>query len=240
MSQSSLSCNLVDTVSLAARALLSVLLLVVVMGTILFATAGEWTIGDYWQAWVYLLIFTITSLLTTIYLIRNDPELLNRRMRGGPTAEKRSSQRVIMVFTSLAFIGLLVVPALDRRYGWSTVPIYVVIAGDALVVIGFYFIFLVYKENKYASATIEVAANQKVIDSGPYAVVRHPMYASALLYLVGTPLALGSYWGLLPFVAVIPFLIWRLIDEEKVLTEELEGYDQYRQRVRYRLIPKVW
>src|SRR5438034_5416362 len=223
--------------SLAAKALLSVLLLAVVMGVILFVTAGT---VDYWQAWAYLLVVTIASLLTTIYLIRNDPELLQRRMRGGPTAEKRASQRVIMVFTSLAFIGLLVVPALDRRFGWSKVPLYLVIAGDALVAIGFYFIFLVYRENTYTSATIEVAANQKVIESGPFALVRHPMYASALLYLLGTPLALGSYWGLLPFVAVIPLLIWRLIDEEKVLTRELEGYGQYRQRVRYRLAPRVW
>jgi protein-S-isoprenylcysteine O-methyltransferase Ste14 len=223
--------------SLAAKTLLSVLLLAVVMGVILFVTAGT---VDYWQAWVYLLIFTITSLLTTIYLIRNDPELLKRRMRGGPTAEKRASQRVIMLFTSLAFIGLLVVPALDRRFGWSTVPIYIVIAGEVLVVIGFYFIFLVYRENTYTSATIEVAANQKVIESGPYALVRHPMYASALLYLLGTPLGLGSYWGLLPFVAVIPLLIWRLIDEEKMLNRDLEGYRQYQQRVRYRLVPRVW
>ena len=207
------------------------------MGVILFVTAGT---TQYWQAWVYLIIFTITSLLTTIYLIRNDPELLKRRMRGGPTAEKRATQRVIMFLTSLAFIGLLVVPALDRRFGWSTVPLYVVIAGDALVAIGFYFIFRVYKENTYTSATIEVAANQKVIQSGPYTLVRHPMYASALLYLLGTPLALGSYWGLLPFVAVIPLLIWRLIDEEKLLTKELEGYRKYQQQVRYRLVPRVW
>jgi protein-S-isoprenylcysteine O-methyltransferase Ste14 len=223
--------------SLAVKALLAVLMLVVVMGVVLFVTAGT---VDYWQASVYLIVFTITSLLTTIYLIRNDPELLKRRLRGGPTAEKRSSQRVIMVFTSLAFIGLLVVPALDRRYGWSTVPFYIVIAGDALVAIGFYFIFRVYRENTYSSATIEVAANQKVIDSGPYSVVRHPMYASALLYLLGTPLALGSYWGLLPFVVVIPFLIWRLFDEEKMLTRELEGYTRYKERVRYRLVPRVW
>jgi protein-S-isoprenylcysteine O-methyltransferase Ste14 len=223
--------------SLAVKALLSVLLLAVVMGVVLFGTAGTM---QYWQAWVYLLIFTVTSLLTTIYLIRNDPELLKRRMRGGPTAEKRASQRVIMVFTSLAFIGLLVVPALDRRFGWSTVPLYTVITGNALVAVGFYFIFLVYRENTYTSATIEVAANQKVIESGPYALVRHPMYASALLYMMGTPLALGSYWGLLPFVAVIPLLIWRLIDEEKMLTRELEGYRQYQQRVRYRLVPRVW
>jgi len=223
--------------SLAAKALLSVLLLAVVMGVILFVTAGT---TQYWQAWVYLIIFTITSLLTTIYLIRNDPELLKRRMRGGPTAEKRATQRVIMFLTSLAFIGLLVVPALDRRFGWSTVPLSVFIAGDVLVAIGFYFIFLVYRENTYTSATIEVAANQKVIQSGPYTLVRHPMYASALLYLLGTPLALGSYWGLLPFVAVIPLLIWRLIDEEKLLTKELEGYRKYQQQVRYRLVPRVW
>jgi protein-S-isoprenylcysteine O-methyltransferase Ste14 len=223
--------------SLAVRALLSVLLLPIVMGVILFMPAGTL---DYWQAWVYLFVFSVISLLTTIYLIRNDPELLQRRMRGGPTAEKRSSQRLIMVFTSLAFVGLLVVPALDRRFSWSTVPLYVVIVGDALVVIGFYLIFLVYRENAYASATIEVAANQKVIDTGPYALVRHPMYASALLYLLGTPLALGSYWGLLPFVTLIPLLIWRLIDEEKMLSRELEGYEQYQQRVRYRLVPGVW
>jgi protein-S-isoprenylcysteine O-methyltransferase Ste14 len=223
--------------SLAAKALLSVLLLSGVMGVILFVTAGTL---DYWQAWVYLLIFTAASLLITIYLIRNDPELLKRRMRGGPTAEKRSSQRVIMFLISLAFIGLLVVPALDRRFGWSTVPFFSVIAGDALVAIGFYFVFLVYRENTYTWATIEVTANQKVIESGPYSLMRHPLYASALIYLLGTPLALGSYWGLLPFIALILLLSLRLIDEEKMLTRELEGYAQYKRRVRYRLVPGVW
>jgi len=223
--------------SLNAKALLSVLLLGVVMAAILFIAAG--TVA-YWQAWVFLLILITLSLLITIYLIRNDPELLKRRMRGGPTAEKRVSQRVIMIFTSLGFIGLLVVPGLDRRFGWTTVPLFVVIAGDALVLLGYYFIFLVFRQNTYSSATIELAANQKVIDSGPYSLLRHPMYAGALLYLLGTPLALGSYWGLVPFVAVIPFLIWRIFDEEMMLTRELEGYGEYKQRVRYRLVPGVW
>jgi protein-S-isoprenylcysteine O-methyltransferase Ste14 len=195
---------------------------------------------NYWQAWVFLLILIILSLLITIYLIRNDPELLKRRMRGGPTAEKRVSQRVIMIFTSIGFIGLLVVPGLDRRFSWSTVPLAVVIAGDALVALGYYFIFLVFRQNTYSSATIEMAVNQKVIDSGPYSLVRHPMYAGALLYLMGMPLALGSYWGLVPFVAMIPFLIWRIFDEEMMLTRELEGYGEYKQRVRYRLVPGVW
>jgi len=223
--------------SLNAKALLSVLLLGVVMAAILFTTAGT---VDYWQAWVFLLILITLSLLITIYLIRNDPELLKRRMRGGPTAEKRISQQVIMIFTSLGFVGLLVVPGLDHRFSWSTVPLAVVIAGDALVALGYYFIFLVFRQNTYSSATIEMAANQKVIDSGPYSLLRHPMYAGALLYLLGMPLALGSYWGLVPFVAMIPFLIWRIFDEEMMLTRELEGYGEYKQRVRYRLVPGVW
>ena len=223
--------------SLATKSLLSVLVLAVVMGVVVFVAAG--TI-DYWQAWVCLTLFTIASFFTTLYLIKNDPELLKRRMRGGPTAEKRTPQRLIMFFTSLAFLGLLVVPALDHRFGWSKVPLYSVLAGDALIAIGFYFIFLVFRENTYTSATIEVASDQKVIESGPYALVRHPMYASALLYLLGTPLGLGSYWGLLPAVAMLPFLIWRLFDEEKLLARELEGYKRYQQRVRYRLVPGVW
>jgi len=223
--------------SLATKALWSLVVLGAIMGVVLFVTAGTL---DYWQAWVYLFVFTVTSLFTTIYLIKHDPELQKRRLRGGPTAETRASQRVIMAFTCLGFIGLLVVPALDRRLGWSNIPVYVVVAGDTLVAIGFYFIFLVYRENTYTSATIEIAANQKVIDSGPYSLVRHPMYASALLYLLGTPLALGSYWGLVPFLVIVPFLIWRIFDEEKMLTNELEGYGKYRQRVRDRLIPGVW
>jgi protein-S-isoprenylcysteine O-methyltransferase Ste14 len=160
-------------------------------------------------------------------------------MRGGPLAEQRREQRVIMWFTSFAFIALLVVPGLDHRYGWSSVPLSVVIPGNVLVALGFYFIFRVYRENTYTSATIELAENQRVIDTGPYAFVRHPMYVGALLYLLGTPLALGSFWGVLPFVVVFAMLIWRIVDEEQVL-KELEGYTEYKQRVRFRLLPGVW
>ena len=115
-----------------------------------------------------------------------------------------------------------------------------IVAGDAPVAVGFYLISRVYRENTFTSATVELAENQRVISTGPYAIVRHPMYASALLYLVGTPLALGSYRGLLPLGAMLPFLIWRLLDEERVLVEQLPGYPEYRQRVRYRLVPFVW
>ena len=223
--------------NLNAQAWLSLVVLTVVMGLLLFIPAG--TI-NYWQAWVYLLIFMGASFLTTLYLMKKDPALLNRRMGGGPTAEKRGTQKLIMLFTSICFIALLVVPALDRRFRWSTMPLSWVIVGDVLVAIGFYFIFLVYKENTFTSATIEVAADQKVISTGPYAIVRHPMYASALLYLVGTPLALGSCWGILALSAMMPFLIWRLYDEESFLSGNLPGYTEYQKMVRHRLIPFIW
>jgi protein-S-isoprenylcysteine O-methyltransferase Ste14 len=145
-----------------------------------------------------------------------------------------------MLFTSAGFIALLVVSALDYRFEWSTVPLSIVVAGDVLVAIGFYLISIVYRENTFTSATIELAENQKVISTGPYAIVRHPMYGSASLYLLGTPLALGSYWGLVPAAAIIPFLIWRLFDEEYFLAKNLPGYIDYQKRVRRRLIPFVW
>jgi protein-S-isoprenylcysteine O-methyltransferase Ste14 len=223
--------------NLTARAWVALAVLALVMGPPIFLIAG--TVG-YWQAWVYLAIFFGASALTTIYVTRNDPALLERRMRGGPTAETRPVQRVIMLFTVLGFVALLVVPALDHRYAWSEVPLFIVLLGEALVVIGFYFIFLVYKENTFASATVQVVAEQQVISTGPYAIVRHPMYASALLYLLGTPLALGSYWGLVPIAAILPFLIWRLFDEERLLREQLAGYSDYQQKVPNRLLPGIW
>ena len=204
---------------------------------LLFVPAGSL---HYWQAWVYLSVFIGASILTTLDLMTRDPALLKRRMRGGPTAEREPTQRLIMLFTSLGFIALLVVPALDYRFGWSAVPLYAVLAGNLLVAVGFYFIALVYRENTFASATIEVATGQKVVSTGPYAIVRHPMYASALLYLLGTPLALGSYWGFLALVVMMPFLIWRLLDEEQLLARDLRGYVEYQTRVLYRLVPFVW
>jgi protein-S-isoprenylcysteine O-methyltransferase Ste14 len=223
--------------NLGAKAWLSLALLAAVMGLLLFVPAGT---AHYWQGWVYLALFVGASALTTLYLLKRDRALLERRMRGGPTAEKRPMQRFIMICTSIGFIALLVVPGLDRRFGWSDVPLALVVVGDALVAIGFSLIFIVYRENTFTSATIEVAENQRVVSTGPYAIVRHPMYASASLYLLGTPLALGSYWGLVPIAAMLPFLIWRLFDEEAFLVRNLPGYVEYRTRVRHRLIPFIW
>jgi len=223
--------------SLGARAWFALTILTAVMGLLLFVSAAT---VHYWQAWVYLSLFAGASALTTLYLLREDPALLERRMSGGPTAEKRPAQKLIMLCTSIAFIALLVVPALDHRFGWSSVPLAAVVAGDVLVALGFGLISLVYRENTFTSATIEVAEHQKVISTGPYAIVRHPMYASASLYLLGTPLALGSYWGFAAIAAMLPFLVWRLLDEERFLAKNLSGYAEYQKRVRHRLVPFVW
>jgi len=216
---------------------LALVVLTAVMGLLLCIPAGTL---HYWQAWVYLSIFSGASALTTLDLMRRDPVLLERRMSGGPMAERRLAQKIIMLGMSIGFIALLVVPALDHRFGWSAVPLAGVAVGDLLVAAGFYGIARVYRENTFTSATIEVAEGQTVISTGPYAIVRHPMYATAFLYLVGTPLALGSYWGLVPIAAMTPLLIWRLADEERFLARDLPGYTEYRKRVRHRLVPHVW
>ena len=223
--------------SLNVRAWLSLAVLALIMGFLLFVAAGT---VRYWQAWIYLLLFFGLSAVITLDLMRHDPGLLERRMKGGPTAERRPLQRFIMLGASLGFIGVLVVPALDFRFKWSAVPLAGVVIGDALFALGFGFIARVYRENTFTSATIEVAEGQRVIATGPYAIVRHPMHASALLYLVRTPLALGSYWGLLAVAFMLPFLIWRLVDEERLLAQDLRGYTDYQKRVRYRLVPFLW
>jgi protein-S-isoprenylcysteine O-methyltransferase Ste14 len=222
---------------LNAKAWLGFVFLAIVMGLLLFLIAGT---AQYWQGWGYLVVFFGASLLITLYLMKNDPALLKRRLSAGPTAEKEKSQKIIMLFASIGFIGLLVVPALDYRFGWSRIPLCAVIGGDVLVAVGFYVIFFVYKENTFTSATIEIAEGQKVISTGPYAIVRHPMYVGGLLYCFGTPLALGSYWGLLAFAGMAPFLIWRLFDEERFLSKNLPGYTEYCAKVRWRLIPGVF
>jgi len=223
--------------NLAQRAWLSLAILAAVMGFMIFATAGT---VRYWQAWIYMLLFFGMSAVITLDLLHRDPALLERRMKGGPTAEQRPQQRLIMMGASLGFIGLHVIPALDFRFKWSTVPAPAVAIGDILFVLGFGFVARVYRENTYTSATIEIAEGQRVIDTGPYALVRHPMYASATVYLVGIPLALGSYWGFLALGLMLPFLVWRLFDEERLLARELPGYTDYQRRVRYRLVPFIW
>ena len=214
---------------------LAVLLLV--MASLVFAAAGTLR---YWQAWTFLVVYFAASLAISFYLIRKDPALLARRMSGGPFAEKEPVQRLIMSITSLGFIGLLVFPAVDHRLGWSDLPGWAAIAGDVIMLLGWLGIYFVFRENSFASATIESSADQRVISTGPYAWVRHPMYAAALVLLLGIPLALGSIWGVLIVLALVPVLIWRLMDEERFLVDHLPGYREYQGRVRYRLLPLIW
>jgi protein-S-isoprenylcysteine O-methyltransferase Ste14 len=222
---------------LKIRAIGWLLVLLIAMGALLFLPA--WTF-NYWQAWVFLSVFGLSSLAVTIYLMKNDPRLLERRMHGGPTAEKELSQKIIMSAASIGFAAILVAPALDHRWHWSAVPPYAVIAGNILIVLGWAIILFVFRENTFTSATIEVAPDQRVISTGPYAIVRHPMYSGSLLYFLGIPIALGSWWGLLVAILMIPVFVLRLFDEEKLLARSLPGYSEYMDRVKYRLIPFAW
>ncbi len=222
---------------LDAKAWLGFACLAAVVALLLFVPAGT---PRYWQAWTYLAVFFGASVVITRYVMKNDPALLRRRLRGGPTAEKETSQKIIMSFISIGYVALLVVSALDHRFGWSRPSALLTIAADLLILLGLYIVALVYRENSFSSATIEVAADQRVISTGPYAVVRHPMYAGSFLYLLATPLALGSWWGLLAVAGMAPFLVWRLFDEERILEERLPGYADYCAKLRWRLIPRVF
>ena len=219
------------------KAFAGILQLFFILGLSIFLPA--WTL-DYWQAWIVVAVFFACTLAVTVYLMKNDPKLLERRVSAGVGAEQERSQNIIQAFAAVAFIALFVVSALDHRFGWSTVPPYLVALGDILIVLGFYLVFLVFKENSFASGTIEVGADQCVISTGPYALVRHPMYIGALVMLVGVPLALGSLWGLVAIVPMTLVLVARLLDEEKFLTRNLAGYSEYQSKVRCRLLPLIW
>jgi protein-S-isoprenylcysteine O-methyltransferase Ste14 len=208
-----------------------------VLGVLLFLPA--WTL-NYWQAWVFIVVFMISVNVIGVYLSINDPELLERRKKVGPAAEENMAQKVIMSILILGFLGLMVFSALDYRFGWSPVPPYVSLAGDALVALGLLIDLFVLKENSYSASTIQTFEDQKVISTGPYALVRHPIYAGALVMMIGIPLALGSWWGLAIVALLTPVLIWRILNEEKLLKEDLPGYIGYVQKVQYRLVPYLW
>src|SRR6266699_5953073 len=193
----------------ARRALRSSLFGILALAVLLFIPA--WTLA-YWQAWLFMAVFICTSGAVTVYLAIHDPKLLERRMNVGPRAEKEPAQKIIMVLATLGFIAMLVFPVLDHRFGWSPVSASMSILGDVLIALGFLFIFFVFRENSYGASTIQVTEGQTVIATCPYAFVRHPMYAGALVMLIGTPLALGSWWGLFAVLPMTIALVLRLLD----------------------------
>lgn len=223
--------------STAAKSAVSSLLGLVGFALLIFVPAG--TLG-YWQGWVFLAIVTVVSTVPALYLNRIDPAAIERRRKAGPRAETRPVQKAVMTALTASLAAVVVVSGLDYRFGWSKVPTAVSVAGDVMVAVGLGASLLVVFQNRYAAATITVEAGQPVVSTGLYRFVRHPMYAVSLVMMIGMPLALGSYWALLVVVIGVVLLIVRILDEEKMLSEQLPGYRDYLRKVGYRLVPGIW
>ena len=219
------------------RALRSSLIGTVIFLALIFIPAGTLY---YWQGWLFMAIFVAGTIVVTTYLAIYDPKLLERRMRAGPGAEKQRAQKIIMAITFVGFAAIPVVSALDHRFGWSGVSPTISLIGDALVCLSYVLIFFVFRQNSFAASTIQVVEGQKVVSSGFYAFVRHPMYAGALPMLFGAPLALGSFYGVIVVVVFFPVIVWRLLNEENYLHKHLSGYTEYTRTVRWRLLPGIF
>jgi protein-S-isoprenylcysteine O-methyltransferase Ste14 len=209
----------------------------VVFGAMLFFPAGTF---KYWQAWVFLIVVAISAWAPVVYLLRTDPAALQGRMRGGPTAEARTAQKVAIAALYLSLATMVIVSVLDHRFSWSSVRTTACLVGDVLVALGLGVVAAVIIQNSYASSTVRVQADQKLVSTGLYGLVRHPMYTGNVIMMAGIPLALGSYWGLVFVVPGLIVLALRIRDEEKLLRDQLTGYRAYTQTVRYRLAPGMW
>jgi len=205
-----------------------------IIGALFFLPAGTL---DYWQAWAWLATLFIPMGISLVYLLKIDPKLLERRTR---TNETRPEQRRIIMASVVYLLIIFILPGFDVRNGWSNVPAWLCLAADGIVLASYILYVLVLRANTYASRVIEVEQGQQVISSGPYALVRHPMYLSMILMMTASPLALGSYWAMLPSVLFILLLAARAKNEEELLQKELQGYNEYMQKTRYRLFPGVW
>jgi protein-S-isoprenylcysteine O-methyltransferase Ste14 len=215
------------------KAYLMPVILMIVMGLALFLPAGSLR---FWQAWILWSIFSVLTLFITAYFLKKDPGLLSRRMK---VREKEPQPGIIRVLSFLSMLSY-VIPGFDFRFHWSTVPVWIVIAADVMVFLGYVLIIIVFRENSYASTVIQVEQEQQVITTGPYAIVRHPMYTGLLIMLLLTPLALGSYYALIFSFLSVPTILFRIKKEEKLLLQDLPGYTDYLNKTRYRLIPLIW
>jgi protein-S-isoprenylcysteine O-methyltransferase Ste14 len=222
---------------LVLKSLSGLLFLLCVMGAALFVPYGSF---NYILAWLYLCVFTVSVIVITAYLFLFDKHLLKSRLSAGPIAETRTTQKIIQSVAGLAFIGIFVLSAFDYKYKWSDVPLSFSYTADFFCTMAFVILFYVFKQNTFLSATIEVQEKQQVISTGLYKIVRHPMYTGAFILLLFTPIALGSYYGLLPVMIIIGAIIYRAFDEEKELKQSLAGYKEYCEKVKYRLIPFIF
>lgn len=219
------------------RALFGLAGLILILGIIIFLSAGS---VRFWEGWSYLSIFAICVTIITIYFLKKDPALVERRINVGPIAEKEKNQKIIQSFGGLFFITLLIIPGLDYRFKWSNVPLLFVVIASILVLSGFIIIFWVFSENSFTTSTIEVSKAQPIVSTGPYQFVRHPMYFGGVLLLFFTPISMGSYWGLIFSIPLFIVIIIRLLDEEKLLLDKLPGYKNYCKKTKYHLIPLIW
>lgn len=219
---------------LAAKALVRLFSGFLILATILFLPAGT---TRFWQAWAYVAIIFTSMVAVFIYLIIGDPELLVRRIK---SKEHDPKQKRIIRLGSFFYFFTFAIPGLDRRFEWSHLPYFAVILADVFVLVGYIFFLFVLRENRFASRVIEVDPEQKVVTTGPYAFVRHPMYLAILIIFLSTPLALGSWWALIPASGLIPILVVRINFEEKFLSKELPGYCKYSQTTKFRLLPGIW
>ena len=207
---------------------------IVLVGRTLFLPAGTL---NYWQAWLYMGLLFIPVAIVGVVLVIKDPELLERRMR---TREREAPQRRVIASSGLLLLAVVLIPGFDRRYAWSNVPLPLVFLADILILLGYLLFVLTIRANRFASRVVEVQANQVVISSGPYALVRHPMYLAVSLIFTLTPLALGSFWALIPALLLPVVLAARIGNEEQLLRRDLPGYEEYCHKVKYRLVPFIW
>jgi len=206
----------------------------ILWGVVFFLPAGTF---DFWEAWVVLAILFIPFIIASIYWFKTDTGVVKRRAKRN---EKDTGQKSIVKLLYLFFFLAFLIPGFDKRFDWSMVPVYLVIIADVLLLLGSGICFYVVAKNRFAGRTIEVEEDQPVISDGLNAIVRHPMYMGITLMCVALPLALGSWWAMIPALLVIPVLVGRIQNEERLLVRELKGYPEYMQKTKYRLFPGIW